>query len=82
MEIVNTIHNGTENLKKSKPKNSWNQINQFHEKKFFCPKSIFCNFKNDQKSIFELGNRFLSKMEFHENQIDLFDFTRFFFLLF
>ena len=35
-----------------------NQINQFHEKNFLTKifaKSIFCNFKNGQKSIFELG---------------------------
>ena len=30
------------------------QINQFHEK-IFWPNSIFCNFKNRQKSIYELG---------------------------
>ena len=35
-------------------KNLWNQINQFHEI-FLLPKSIFCIFKNGQKSIFELG---------------------------
>ena len=38
----------------AKKKNSRNQINQFHEK-IFWPKSIFCHFKNGQKSIFELG---------------------------
>ena len=57
-------------------------INQFHEtrpkklvksnksisrKKIFWRKSIFCNFKNGQKSIFELGKSLkLSKMQFHE----------------
>ena len=33
-------HSGPENLKKSSPKNSWNQINQFHGKKMnICHKS-------------------------------------------
>ena len=34
------FHSGPENLKKSRPKNSWNQINQFHQKK-----SIFLQFQ-------------------------------------
>ena len=38
-------------------KNSWNQINQFQEK-YFWPNSVFCNFKNGQKSIFELRKKF------------------------
>ena len=47
-------------------KDSWNQINQFHEI-FLWPNSIFCNFKNGQKSIFELGKSLkLPKMQFHE----------------
>ena len=34
---------------------------------FFCPNSIFCNFKNGQKSIFKLGKSFkLTKMQFNE----------------
>ena len=33
----------------------------------FSPNSIFCNFKNGQKSIFELGKSLkLLKMQFHE----------------
>ena len=44
----------------------------------FRPKSIFWNFKNGQKSIFEMGKSLkLPKMQFHE--IDLLDFTSFFF---
>ena len=40
--------------------------NQFDEF-FFGPNSIFCNFKNDQKSIFEVGKSLkLPEMEFHE----------------
>ena len=35
---------GQKTKKKSRQKNSWNQINLFHN--FFLPKSIFCNFKN------------------------------------
>ena len=56
-------------------KNSWNSISR----NFFPPNSIFCYFKNGQKSIFELGKSLkLPKMQFHENKIDLFDFTSFF----
>ena len=45
----------SQKIKKSPgQKNLWNQINQFHEK-IFWQKSNFCNFKNGQKSIFELG---------------------------
>ena len=70
------IHSG---VKKSPgQKYSWNQINQFHDK-IFWPKSIFCNFKNGQKSIFELGKSLkLPKMQFHEEKNYLFDFTSFF----
>ena len=55
-------------------KNSWNQINQLHEN------SIFCNFKNSQKSIFELGKSLkLPKIQCHKKFfIFLFDFTSFF----
>ena len=73
------FHSGPENLKKSRQKNSWIQINQkrnilgslklFPSSKFyfwpilklkkkFGPNFILCNFKNDQKSIFELGKKF------------------------
>ena len=90
---ITLAHSGPENLKKVQAKNSWNQINQFHEKKFFLPNSIFCNFKNGQKkSIFELVKSLqLPKMQFHEilfyfhgkyekknsPEIDLFYFTSF-----
>ena len=51
------------------PKNSWNQIIQFHEKFIFWPNSIFCNFKNGQKSIFELGKSLkLPEIQFHEKK--------------
>ena len=41
-------------------------------------KSIFCNLKNDQKSIFELGKSLkLPEMQFHEKKFDIFDFTSF-----
>ena len=41
-------------------------INQFHEI-FFWPNSIFCNFKNGQKSFFEQGKSLkLPKMQFYE----------------
>ena len=59
------------NFKKSRPKNLWNQIKSISRIIFFC------NFKNGQKSIFELGK--LPKMQFHEKKfLDLFDFTSFF----
>ena len=58
----------------SRTKNSWSQINQFHEIHFW-PNSIFCNFKI---SIFELRKSLeLPKMQFQEKN-DLFDFTSFF----
>ena len=58
---------GPEKLKKSRAKiNSRNQINQFHEKKFLT-KIHFSGFKNDQKSIFDLGKILkLPEMQFHE----------------
>ena len=38
--------------------------------KFFLPNSIFCNFKNDQKSIFEVRKSLkLPEMQFHEKNI-------------
>ena len=50
-------HSGPENLKKSSPK----------KKKFFFGQiPLICNFKNGQKSIFELGKYSkLPKMKFH-----------------
>ena len=70
------LHSGPENLKKSSPKNSWNQINQFHEN-FFGPNSSFCNFKNGQKSIFELGKADKNAIS-QKEIIDLFVFMSFF----
>ena len=34
-EDGNRNHSGPENLKKSRPKNSWNEITQLHEKRVF-----------------------------------------------
>ena len=52
-------------LKKVNAKNSWNQFLE----KIFGPKSIFCNFKNGKKSIFELRKSLkLPKMQFHEKK--------------
>ena len=45
-------HSDPENSKKSRPKNSCNQISQFHDLFFFSPKSIIYHFKNGHKSIF------------------------------
>ena len=56
---------GQKILKNPGPKNLWNQINQFHEILFW-QKYIFCNFKNDQKSFFELEKSLkLPEMQFH-----------------
>ena len=50
---------------------------------FFDEIPFFCNFKHDQKSIFEVGKKSFKKlpeMQFHEKKffIGLFDFTSFF----
>ena len=53
------------------------ESNKSISRNFSCSKSIFCYFKNDQKSIFQLAKSLKRpKMQFHE--IDLFDFTSFF----
>ena len=66
--VVPHTHSGPENLKKSRPKNSWNQINQFHEI-FFDQIPFFEISKNDHKLIFELGKSLkLSKMQVHEKK--------------
>ena len=49
-----TSHSGPENLKKSRPKKLMKSNNSIL-RKIFWPNFIFCNFKNDQTSIFELG---------------------------
>ena len=47
--------------------------------KKFLAKLYFCHFKNSQKSIFEQGKSLkLPKMQFHEKNSDLLDFTSFF----
>ena len=46
-----------ENLKKSRPKKLV-KSNKSISRNFFWPNSIFCNFKNGQKSIFEVGKKF------------------------
>ena len=60
-------HSGPENLKKFGPK----KIVETNKSIF-----IFCNFKNVQKSIFELGKS-LKLPKMHEKKMDLFDFTNF-----
>ena len=47
------VHSEPENLTKTRPKKLVKSINQFHN--FFWPNSIFCSFKNGQKSIVALG---------------------------
>ena len=62
------MHSGPENVKKSRPKKLV-KSNKSSFTEFFSPNSIFCNFKNGQKSIFELGKRLkLTKMQFHEKK--------------
>ena len=56
-----SLNTGPENLKKFRPKNS----NKSISRNLFSPNSIFCKFKNGQKSIFELGKSLkLPKMQF------------------
>ena len=63
-------HSEPENLKKSRPKKLVKSNKSISRKKNFGPNFIFCNFKNDQKSIFELGKSLkLPKMQFHEKKI-------------
>ena len=61
--------NGPENIKKSRPKKHM-KSNKSISRNFFLTKFIFCNFKNSQKSIFELGKSLkLPEMQFHEKKI-------------
>ena len=61
-----TLDSGPEYLKKSRPKKLVKSNKLISRKNFFCPNSIFWNFKNGQKSIFELGKSLkLPKMQFH-----------------
>ena len=72
------MHSGPENLKKSTPKNSWNQINQFHEK-IVWPNFIFCNFQKWPKINFGTGKKFkTAKNAISRKKINLFDFMSFF----
>ena len=53
-------------IKKSPGQKKLVKSNKSIWRNFFWPNSIFCNFKNDQISIFELGKSLkLPKMEFH-----------------
>ena len=74
IEIVSTtadytVHSGPEILKKSSPKKlvkSHKSISRIISR----PNSNFCNFKNGQKSIFQLGKSLkLPKMQFHEKKL-------------
>ena len=60
-------HSGPENLKKSRPKKLMKSDKSISQKIFFYQIPFFCNFKNGQKSIFELGKSLkLPEMQFHE----------------
>ena len=63
-----TSHSRPDNLKKSKPKNSWNQINQFHG-------IVWGYFPFSESKIWT--ENILKKRVFFRD-IDLFDFTSFF----
>ena len=70
------LHSGPGNLKKSRPKNLVKSNTSISQKKI-------CNFKNGQKSIFELGKSLkLPEMHFHGVFFALFDFASFFALTF
>ena len=57
--------------------------NKSISRKKFGPNFIFCDFKNGQKSIFELAKSLkLPEMQFHEKKNELFDFMSFFCLNF
>ena len=58
---------GQKNLKNSRPK-KFVKSNKSISQMGFLPKSIFCYFKNVQKSTFELGKS-LKLNIFHENQV-------------
>ena len=61
----NFLASRPENFKKSKPKKLV-KSNKWISQKIFWPKFIFCNFKNGQKSIFELGKSLkLNIFHFH-----------------
>ena len=64
-----SFHSRPENLKKSSPKKLV-KSNKSISRNIFSPKSIFCNFKNGQKSIFDPGKSLkLSEIQFHEKKI-------------
>ena len=72
------LHRGPENLKKSRPKNLWNQINQFHEfffdqVPFFAISKLAKNQFLDWENVFKIAKNAISRNFF----FDLFDFTNF-----
>ena len=73
----NNIHSGPENLKKSRQKNSWNQINHFFSWNCISGSfKLFPSSKNWFLAIFEITKNRIWSKNFCE--IDLFDFTSFF----
>ena len=81
---IDFLHSRQEKLKKSSPKNSCNQICKSISRNFFWPNTIFCNFKNGQKSIFELGktSQTAKKCNFTKNCFWFIWFHEFFFGLY
>ena len=71
-------HSGPDNLKKSRPKKLV-KSNKSISRKNSCTNLIFCNFKNDQKTIFELAKSLkLPKMQFHEKKVFIYLISRVF----
>ena len=72
-----TVGSGPENLKKSRPKNSWNQINQFHE--IFWTKIHFLQFQKWPRINFWTRKKFKTAKNAmsRKNDFDSFDFTNF-----
>ena len=75
------LHSEPENLKKSRPKKLVKSNTKPISRNFFWPNFIFCDFKNDQKSIFEVGKSLKQpKMQFQEKKIGFTYFILRFFL--
>ena len=74
-----TTKTAGQKIEKSPGKKKLVKSNKSIRRNIFWPNSIFCNFKNGQKSIFELEKSLkLPRMQFHEKKNLIFlDFTSF-----
>ena len=76
--LPSTRHIEPENLKKSRAKKLVKSNKSIHKKKFW-PNSTFCNFKNGQKLIFDLGKSLKQpEMQFHEKNKLIYSISRVF----